>query len=60
MYLPIIVFDQYRQTKAGKTCCMHHALAHEAPTGSMIVDVVEHHEDGTKIQRFLLRQKEIV
>lgn len=29
------VCDQYGQTETGMTCCVHHALAHEAPTGSM-------------------------
>lgn len=29
------VCDQYGQTETGMTCCMHHALQHEAPTGSM-------------------------
>lgn len=29
------VCDQYGQTETGMTCCVHHALAHDAPTGSM-------------------------
>lgn len=29
------VCDQYGQTETGMTCCVHHALAHEAESGSM-------------------------
>ena len=29
------VCDQYGQTETGMTCCVHHALDHEADTGSM-------------------------
>lgn len=29
------IFDQYGQTETGMTCCMHHALTHEGPIGSM-------------------------
>ncbi|WP_230659016.1 AMP-binding protein [Psychrobacter sp. I-STPA10] len=29
------VCDQYGQTETGMTCCVHHALTHEADTGSM-------------------------
>lgn len=29
------VCDQYGQTETGMTCCVHHSLSHEAPTGSM-------------------------
>ena len=34
-YLNCQVKDQYGQTETGMTCCAHHALAHECPTGSM-------------------------
>ena len=34
-YLNCQVKDQYGQTETGMTCCSHHALAHECPTGSM-------------------------
>ncbi|MGP9829334.1 AMP-binding protein [Psychrobacter sp. AOP1-A1-60] len=34
-YLECQVKDQYGQTETGMTCCAHHALAHECPTGSM-------------------------
>ena len=34
-YLNCQVKDQYDQTETGMTCCAHHALAHECPTGSM-------------------------
>lgn len=36
------VYDQYGQTETGMTCCMHHALAHEVPTGSMGVPIPGH------------------
>ncbi|MDO5770420.1 MAG: AMP-binding protein, partial [Psychrobacter sp.] len=29
------VCDQYGQTETGMTCCVHHALSHDAPIGSM-------------------------
>ncbi len=55
------VFDQYGQTETGMTCCMHHALTHETPTGSMGVPMPGHKlvvlddnlqpvEDGTQGQ----------
>lgn len=34
-YLNCQVKDQYGQTETGMTCCAHHALVHECPTGSM-------------------------
>lgn len=36
------VCDQYGQTETGMTCCVHHALTHEAPTGSMGVPLPGH------------------
>ncbi|PNK61626.1 AMP-binding protein [Psychrobacter sp. FDAARGOS_221] len=29
------IYDQYGQTETGMTCCMHHALSHDVPTGCM-------------------------
>ncbi|WP_019673995.1 AMP-binding protein [Psychrobacter lutiphocae] len=29
------IYDQYGQTETGMTCCMHHALLHQVPTGCM-------------------------
>lgn len=36
------VCDQYGQTETGMTCCVHHALEHDAPTGSMGVPLPGH------------------
>lgn len=36
------VCDQYGQTETGMTCCVHHALTHEAATGSMGVPLPGH------------------
>ena len=36
------IFDQYGQTETGMTCCMHHALSHDVPTGSMGVPMPGH------------------
>ena len=41
-YLNCQVKDQYGQTETGMTCCAHHALAHECPTGSMGVALPGH------------------